>query len=482
MPSPADPTETRDSDGDGLGDNSDSHPNDPTRPAGLTYEYYEGNWTNLPDFNTMPSLQIGKVPNFTLAPRQRNDYFGFRFTGRLTIATAGTYTFTLKSDDGSRLLINDQVVVSHDGIHGPSEVSGSIVLAAGVHRIRVLFFEAYGGESLAVSIAGPGLSKRPIPDAMLGDAPAADSDGDGYLDANDAFPNDPTEWADSDGDGVGDNSDLYPTDPLRAELAPAPVLNSTTLLVTGAGPGEETWVVNPDNDSVSVVNRNGQRVATVNVGTQPSSIARSIPRAELYVTNKKSATISVIAAASRAVVRTIALAPGSAPHGIVASPTRDEFFVVLEALGRVQKRRASTGELLAQVSLGGTPRHLAVSPDGNTLYVTLFITPRLPGESTRTLNLASAGGQMHIVRASDMVALSNVTLRVRSVNPSESAGPGIPNYLNAPVLTPDGTQALVPSKQDNVQAGAMRGGVGMTFDHRVRATTARINLATGTEN
>ena len=37
-----------------------------------------------------------------------------------------------------------------------------------------------------------------------------DSDGDGYGDLIDAFPDDPTEWLDSDGDGIGDNSDEYP--------------------------------------------------------------------------------------------------------------------------------------------------------------------------------------------------------------------------------------------------------------------------------
>ena len=37
-----------------------------------------------------------------------------------------------------------------------------------------------------------------------------DADGDGFDDAIDAFPNDPTEWADSDGDGIGDNADPFP--------------------------------------------------------------------------------------------------------------------------------------------------------------------------------------------------------------------------------------------------------------------------------
>ena len=39
-----------------------------------------------------------------------------------------------------------------------------------------------------------------------------DTDGDGVIDSEDAFPNDPKEQVDSDGDGVGDNSDAFPND------------------------------------------------------------------------------------------------------------------------------------------------------------------------------------------------------------------------------------------------------------------------------
>lgn len=35
-----------------------------------------------------------------------------------------------------------------------------------------------------------------------------DTDGDGYLDNNDKFPNDPNEWLDTDNDGIGNNTDL----------------------------------------------------------------------------------------------------------------------------------------------------------------------------------------------------------------------------------------------------------------------------------
>jgi parallel beta-helix repeat protein len=40
-----------------------------------------------------------------------------------------------------------------------------------------------------------------------------DTDGDGVLDANDVFPEDPNEWMDTDLDGVGDNGDAFPNDP-----------------------------------------------------------------------------------------------------------------------------------------------------------------------------------------------------------------------------------------------------------------------------
>lgn len=41
------------------------------------------------------------------------------------------------------------------------------------------------------------------------DSSVRDTDGDGYADANDAFPDEPTEWFDSDDDGTGDNSDEF---------------------------------------------------------------------------------------------------------------------------------------------------------------------------------------------------------------------------------------------------------------------------------
>ena len=50
-----------------------------------------------------------------------------------------------------------------------------------------------------------------IQEIELGTNPLlADSDADSYIDSDDLFPVNPTEWIDSDSDGVGDNSDSHP--------------------------------------------------------------------------------------------------------------------------------------------------------------------------------------------------------------------------------------------------------------------------------
>lgn len=58
----------------------------------------------------------------------------------------------------------------------------------------------------------------------------ADLDNDGVVDAEDAFPNDPTETTDSDGDRVGDNRDVYPNDPNRWAV-PVPFMPWLALLL-----------------------------------------------------------------------------------------------------------------------------------------------------------------------------------------------------------------------------------------------------------
>jgi hypothetical protein len=141
----------------------------PPPPPGdaLNYAYYTGSWTALPDFSALTPARTGTVGGFDLSPRTQDDNFGFVFTGYLALPTEGSYTFFTTSDDGSRLLIDGMEVVNNDGLHGAQERSGSLTLAAGEHAIEVAYFEAAGGQSLAVSYEGPGILKQAIPASAL---------------------------------------------------------------------------------------------------------------------------------------------------------------------------------------------------------------------------------------------------------------------------------------------------------------------------
>ena len=63
--------------------------------------------------------------------------------------------------------VGDQLVVDNDGEHGMEERQGVIALAAGLHPIRVTYFNAAGGDGLKVAYKGPKTEKQPVPPELL---------------------------------------------------------------------------------------------------------------------------------------------------------------------------------------------------------------------------------------------------------------------------------------------------------------------------
>ena len=119
-------------------------------PKGVNFAYYEGDWNNLPDFDQLTPVKTGAAGYFEIGARDRNDNFGFKFTGFFKAPEDGRYSFMTSSDDGSRLYIGSKMIVDNDGLHGAVDKTGQIDLAAGMHPITVTFFEKGGGEELKV--------------------------------------------------------------------------------------------------------------------------------------------------------------------------------------------------------------------------------------------------------------------------------------------------------------------------------------------
>ncbi|GAA4728380.1 PA14 domain-containing protein [Flavisolibacter ginsenosidimutans] len=71
----------------------------------------------------------------------RFEWFAIEYNGKFKPGKAGRYTFTLLSDDGSRLFIDDSLVINNDGLHGPAAKSGSLDLSASYHDMRLQYFQ-----------------------------------------------------------------------------------------------------------------------------------------------------------------------------------------------------------------------------------------------------------------------------------------------------------------------------------------------------
>lgn len=145
-----------------------------TYVLGLFYKHSTGAWEDLDD-STLTATWInpeftGFISNFSLAPRTQEDFFNFQYTGYLDVITPGDYIFRTTSNDGSRLILEDSVIVENDGLHGNTTItSDTLHLTTGPHAIEVQYFDYAGSQSLTVQYQGPdiGPAFKNIPDSLL---------------------------------------------------------------------------------------------------------------------------------------------------------------------------------------------------------------------------------------------------------------------------------------------------------------------------
>lgn len=139
----------------------------PSLLAGVQFKYYEGTFSQLPNFSQLTPVKTGVNPKFDLEPTDRDDNFALQFSGCVNITTAGNYIFHTVSDDGSKLYLNGVELVNNDGLHGWERRSGTINLAVGRYPIVATYFEAGGGEDFFVQYEGPGITRQDIPASVL---------------------------------------------------------------------------------------------------------------------------------------------------------------------------------------------------------------------------------------------------------------------------------------------------------------------------
>ena len=125
--------------------------------AGLTYSYYAGNFTVLPQFEKLSADKMGIAHDFDVAAidRKRIDHYAIAYEGYIEVPNEGLYTFYTHSDDGSRVFLHDDLVVDNDGSHSARTRYGYVALKKGKHPIRIEYFEDFLGQELILYMKPP---------------------------------------------------------------------------------------------------------------------------------------------------------------------------------------------------------------------------------------------------------------------------------------------------------------------------------------
>lgn len=105
----------------------------------------------LPDFSKLRSvgkiytnqLNIHKQPFYKGFPgvTKRVEYFAIQYKGNFYVPESCKMCFSLKSDDGSKLLINDTLVINNDYLHVFKGKENCIELNKGLQKIEVQYFQ-----------------------------------------------------------------------------------------------------------------------------------------------------------------------------------------------------------------------------------------------------------------------------------------------------------------------------------------------------
>ncbi len=132
--------------------------------APLAYTLYFGVEGGL-DALEGREARAGVAQGFDLAEFSTyRDDFAVRFDGFVQLERDGEYEFVLESSAVARFVIDSTRVAE---VEGGGRSSATIELAAGLHPVELLFLHRRGAPRLALSAAGPGLERGPIPATML---------------------------------------------------------------------------------------------------------------------------------------------------------------------------------------------------------------------------------------------------------------------------------------------------------------------------
>lgn len=233
---------------------------------------------------------------------------------------------------------------------------------------------------------------------------------------------------------------------------------------------DNVWVVNPDNDSVTIIDtgfepgsryviHNEQREIYLNYRT-PTSVTRI--GAHYAVTFRDDDKVVFFDPANAAPVFAIDTGHGTQPVASVADGNR--LFVSLFGSGEVIEIDPSSRAIIDRLNVGPMPRSLAIY--GNRLLVPRFISPATHAE---VYDIDTSAG-LSLVR----------TIEVNKVLVPDGLdqGSGIPNFLSSIAINQDGSEAFIAAVKANIDRGTgpESSGLPLDDDNTIRPMMIRLDL------
>lgn len=123
------------------------------------------NQFDVPDTNA----SLG-FPKFTAAQQALigTEDYALDCSGYINVPKSQTYKLTMLSDDGSKLYINNNLLISMDQLQAPASSSISIYLLKGINKVNVIYFQGPLSQiALSLSWTAPEFSTTIIPSSVL---------------------------------------------------------------------------------------------------------------------------------------------------------------------------------------------------------------------------------------------------------------------------------------------------------------------------
>ncbi len=103
-------------------------------------------WSKKPSFEgIIPQIQMYDADLSFVS-----DWFGLEMDGYIKVEKEDNYTLRLVSDDGSRLYLDNELLINNDGFHGAEARDAEVILKKGLHPFKVQYFNGTGGKNVVL--------------------------------------------------------------------------------------------------------------------------------------------------------------------------------------------------------------------------------------------------------------------------------------------------------------------------------------------